>query len=249
VNKLSEKNPQINCNVFIPEHYREQLAELIVDRNVKFVDVKHPRYSIDLWCHALLGDSIYDSIHYSPQDSTLSSHFMWVYEMGNHLHSDHLPHLNKPYDSLEETILDESCFGKESLEEDFDYLIINGYPVSPVLWMSHEEQDKNFLSLLETLTEQGKKIITTIKVDGYRSTQDHGLNLVDIGKLAKRCKNVVGVPNAPFIASVNIWSVETVDRFVSFLDRVNVSHPYRDMARTFDISDKFKTVKDLYDWE
>ena len=246
VNKFCEKNPQINANVFIPIQYREQLCELIEGKNIKFVDTPHPRYSIDLWCHAILGDSIYESHHISPQDSTLSSYFMWSYEIGNYL-AKQLPHLNKPFDSIDETVLNEPCFAKDSLDEDFDYLVINGYPVSPILLMSREEQDKSFSALLEKLTGAGHKVITTIKVDGYRSTEDHGLNLVDIGKLAKRCKNIIGVPNAPFIASVNEWSMQSVESFVSLLDRVNVNHPYRDMARTFDLNDKFRTVKSLYE--
>jgi len=246
VNKLCEKNPQINANVFIPAHYREQLMGLIKDKNIKFVDRPHPRYSIDLWCHAILGDSLYEQHHVSPQDSTLSSYFMWSYEIGNYLAKE-LPHLNKPFDSIEETVLNEPCFAEDSLDEDFDYLVINGYPVSPILRMSREEQDKSFAALLEKLTNEGQKVITTVKVEGYRCTADHDLNLVDIGKLAKRCKNIIGVPNAPFIASVNEWSMQTVESFVSLLDRVNMNYPYRDMARTFDLNDKFRTVKSLYE--
>jgi len=246
--KLCENNKQIKCNIFIPTQYRSQLVELIQDTNVNFIDAPHPRYSIDLWCHALLGDSIYDPIHYSKQDNTLSSYSMWVYEMGNYLHQYNLPHLNKPFNSIDDVVLDEDCFAEDVLDgEEFDCLVINGYPVSPVLLMSREEQDKNFAALLQYLTDEGKKAITTIKVDGYRSTQDHNLTLVDIGKLAKRCKAVVGVPNAPFIAAVNKWSMETVGEFISLLDRVNTNVPYRDMARTFDINKKFSTVKSLYE--
>jgi len=246
VNKLCEKNPQINAKVFIPVNYREQLAELILDKNIKFVDMPHPRYSIDLWCHAILGDSLYESHHVSKQDSTLSSYFMWSYEIGNYL-AKQLPHLQQPFDSIEETILNEPCFAKDVLDENFDYLIINGYPVSPILRMSREEQDKSFAALLKKLNNEGHNVITTVKVDGYRSTQDYNLNLIDIGKLAKRCKNIIGVPNAPFIASVNDESMKTVESFISLLDRVNTNVPYRDMARTFDLNNKFRTVKSLYE--
>ena len=247
LNKLCEKNSEITCRVLIPEQYRSQLAEIIEGTKITFVDFTHPRLSIDLWCHALLGDSIYGEQHVSKQDATISSYSMWVYEMGNYLHRNYLPHLNAPFNSIEEAVLDEECFAQDVLDEGFDCLIVNGYPVSPVLLMSREEQDKNFAHLLKSLTDQGKKVITTIKVDGYRSTQDHNMNLVDIGKLAKRCKTIIGVPNAPFITSVNKWSMETVEQFICLLDRVNTNHPYRDMARTFDINDKFRTVKSLYE--
>jgi hypothetical protein len=162
--------------------------------------------------------------------------------------NNYLPHLNPPLDGTTyDVALDELCFVDDTLDEDFDYLIVNGYPVSPVLLMSRAEQDANFEAFLAHLTTQGKKVITTMKVNGYRSTQDYGMTLVDIGRLAKRCKAVVGVPNAPFIAATNKWALDSVEQFVCLMDRVNTRFPYHDMARTIDLNDKFRTVKTLYE--
>lgn len=91
----------------------------------------------------------------------------------------------------------------KTLPHPVDIILVNSYGGSEQMWFTPEQQDAYFTEFARYLTDYGFSFITTHKIDGFPCTQDSGMSLVDIGKLAVNCKTVVGVPTAPFLMTLN----------------------------------------------
>lgn len=238
--KLCEKNPTIKCNIYINAEHKKQLNELVVGTNVCIVDQIYPD-SIGIWGGELLhhvqakDPENYPIFCKEPNNVHLESYFALCYEMDNTFIEMVYPDLNKAFQNYYELLLDEDMFKKDIVEEKFDYLIINSHPVSSIMKISASEQDAEFLKLCNHLVSKGKKIITTLKIEGFPSTQDYNMLLTDIGKLSKNCKFIVGIPTSPFLICVNKLSFNSVEKFII----------YSNIEATLELDSKFYTVDSM----
>jgi hypothetical protein len=120
-----------------------------------------------------------------------------------------------PFETLDDVYFDGVLFNHSDKYESYDYLITNGKPGSDQLAFSDERRQEFFEIICDVLYENNKTFITTEKVKDYPSTRDLGLSLCQIGNLAQNCKNVIGVPNSPFIMSMNKKALLKCKRYIA----------------------------------
>lgn len=94
--------------------------------------------------------------------------------------------------------------------ETFDYLVINSRPCSGQ-FLAYDRVEY-FDPLLNNLVEAGKRVVATQQSDvaGVRYTPDsrfcQPLTITQIGNLALRCKNIVGVATGPMWPTYSVWA-------------------------------------------
>jgi len=120
-----------------------------------------------------------------------------------------------PFKTLSDVYFDGNLFNHSDEYESYDYLITNGKPGSDQLSFSDEIRQEFFEKICDILYENNKKFITTEKVKNYPSTRDLGLSLCQVGNLAQNCKNIIGVPNSPFIISMNKKALLKCKRYIA----------------------------------
>lgn len=229
---LSQKN-NIVCNFQCNSSYHKQLQELIPNNiNVFLMDFIGEN-SFDLWGAKLLHkvQEKYQNNYplYCENNPEYQDIFRMTYEMWNCFAED--LGLVVPFNNKSEILFDESPLS-QSVNLNYDYLIVNSYCLSGQVRYSQSEQDHIFLDIIDSIGRNNKTFITTHKLNDYPSTQDNGMSLVQIGQLSKNCKVIVGVPTSPFWISINKWSFQNCERFI------NLTHD----SCTYDLGNKFVTV-------
>jgi len=229
---LSQKN-NIVCNFYCNSSYHKQLQELIPNNiNVFLIDFIGEN-SFDLWGSKLLHkvQEKYQNNYplYCENNPDYEDVFRMTYEMWNCFSED--IGLITPFNNKSEVLFDESPL-RQSVNLNYDYLIVNSYCLSGQVKYSQSEQDCIFLEIIDSIEKNNKTFITTHKLKDYPSTQDNAMSLVQIGQLSKNCKVIIGVPTSPFWISINKWSFQNCEKFI------NLTHD----CCTFDLENKFITV-------
>lgn len=142
-----------------------------------------------------------------------------------------------PFKTKEETIFDQEIFSKDTLEKEYDFLLINSYGLSGQMEFYPEQQDDLFEQIVNLLQENNKSFILSQKIKDYECTVDYKLSLTGIGQLAKKCKVILGIPTSPFFIALNKWSMEKCVKFVN----------YAHNGTGFDCGPKFTNIKELDD--
>jgi hypothetical protein len=114
-------------------------------------------------------------------------------------------------------LFQKECLKRPSqLDSDrYDVLFINSTPMS---WQCIHYNPDQVNWLARSLKQRGLSVIATHPCgdDEIPVTTDLGLSLAHIGELASRCRFVVGVANAPFIATFNELAFKTVEKWVNY---------------------------------
>jgi hypothetical protein len=107
------------------------------------------------------------------------------------------------------------------MSREWDYLLINSFPLSNQVNGTEAEMDAIFDRKIEEL--RGKTIVTTKKVRDLPCTRDHNLSLLGIANLSTMAKNIVGINTGPYCMCFNVFNIDKVHRWVHLNDR----HIYR----------------------
>jgi hypothetical protein len=223
--KLAEKNNilcefqcdlqnSINYNVYDGKE-NAQLEEFISDsKSIKITNHNHPN-SINLhwdpavWRMKSVVSGIPAIDNYGWHEESIA---MWFY-VYNFIAEEN--GLIPPFEALEDLYFDGTVFDNSDKYEKYDYLIINSKPGSDQLSYNDERSKEYFENICNTLSLHNKKFITTEKIKDYPSTRDLNLSLCQIGNLAQNCTNIVGVPNSPFIVSMNKKALLKCKRYIA----------------------------------
>ena len=128
--------------------------------------------------------------------------------------------INKPEDMLFDN---PGILTPTPLSQEWDYLLINSFPLSGQVNGTEQEMDAIFDEKIAKLRALGKSIVTTKKITGIPCTRDHDLSLLGIANISINAKNIVGINTAPYLMCFNIWNIDKVQRWVHYNDR----HLYR----------------------
>jgi hypothetical protein len=246
---LSEVN-DIDCVFACHEGYHGQLQDLIdTNSRVKLAPLAEnqfhtqdfrtrsgPDRAINLWCcpslRRLWGEDVKDYTTYSTKFSGMldlgeTMFHIWKYVCDTN-------DLINPFKDKFDIIFDQEVFSRDTLNKDYDFLLINSYCHSGQMQISPQQQDMIFLQIMEFLKSKNKTFITTHKINNYECTLDHNLSLVKIGQLSKRCKVILGVPTSPLWMATNKWTLENCVQFINYTNHF-VAYDYGD--KTDNISD------------
>ena len=226
----------VSCDFWCNPAYRDQLQELIPsDANVFVTSQKHEA-SFDLWggnCLKRLqarDPPNYHKIQVCDWNPGYANVCKTYFEMNSLLCKE--LGVTCPFLMHEDILFNEEVFQKNTLDQKFDYLLVNSYCLSGQVKYSPQQQDSVFLDIIDQIIKKHKTFITTQKLLHFPSTRDYNLSLVQIGQLAKNCKILIGVPTAPFLACLNKLALQQYDKIF------NVTHD----ACTFEFGRKCITV-------
>jgi hypothetical protein len=148
--------------------------------------------------------------------------------------SDEL-NLKCPMFKDEDYLFNSSVLNEKINLGEFDYLIVNSYCLSGQIKWSPDQQDKEFLKLIDWMKQNNKTFITTQKLENDQCTRDFDLNLVQIGQLSKYCKNIFGVPTSPYLICLNVFAFDQYETII------NLTHD----ITTFEFGEKFCTINSI----
>jgi len=218
--KLCRANEEIECEYSSDFSYvGDSIAALNdfikLEKKIKISNYEHPEAN-GLWMHGILPhlmrikplNELHGGIHGFPNKQNI---FEMMFESGNYV-AETL-NLQLPYKTLEDVVFDGDVFENNFLG--YDVLLVNSYARSSQTHWSEQEQDNYFLNLANLLRLHGIKFITTYKINGFPCTTDKKMNIVDIGRLATKCKVVVGIPTSPFLVSVNELALKKCNVFIN----------------------------------
>lgn len=118
----------------------------------------------------------------------------------------------------------------------YDFLIVNSVPMSG----QFDYNEAHFQRFIYHLRNCGYSIITTKKVPEIPCTLDSGMNLLMIGGLSVKCKNIIGVNTAPMIHTLNQWNIDSSRWYIlsnretfTYNDRIKRYDNLDDVVREF----------------
>ena len=112
---------------------------------------------------------------------------------------------------------DDICHTNEKLLNnnypEFEYLFVNSQPFS-----GQVDNDGGWDKIVNKMDVLARKLpcITTRKVAGVPCTTEIAPSLWQIGQLATKCKRLVGINTAPWVASMSKYTLENVDKIVNY---------------------------------
>jgi hypothetical protein len=222
----------VKFNFLCNRDYHSQLKEFIGDANGKLYSITPPdivdNTFINTWIGAYnYGQICEDSDVIFGEDSDQGTFFLVL----SKILSD-IMELKCPFTEKADMIYNESSLESSWITsfDSYDYLFINS-PNMSIPFPNFEEEVSIFI---ERLQSKNKKVITTAKYLDLPCTLDYNFSIVDIAKLSKNVKNVVGVNTGPLHLCMNKWTIQNVQSFT-------VWSP----AETFNYGSKFRSVKSL----
>ena len=212
--------------------YHSQLKEFIGNDGVNLYsvvpsDVDHGKF-INTWIGAHNYSQICDdSDVIFGEDSDQGTFFLMLSKILSDIMGIECPFSKKSDMIYNESSLESSW---ETSVDSYDYLFINSQNMS-IPFPNFEEEVSTFI---ERLQFKNKKIITTAKYLDLPCTLDYNFSVVDIAKLSKNVKHIVGVNTGPLHLCMNKWTIENVKSFTVWCP-----------AETFNYGPKFRSVKSL----
>lgn len=193
--------------------------------------------AINLWCcpslRRLWGEDVKNYTTYSKKfegfldlGETISEIWKFVCKTNDLIY---------PFKSKFDIVFDEPVFQQDSLDKDYDFLLVNSYCHSGQMKISPQQQDHIFLQIINFLKSRNKTFITTHKLFDIESTIDYNLSLVKIGQLSKRCKVILGVPTSPLWIALNKWTLENCVEFINYTNDITA----------YDFGEKTNNINDL----
>lgn len=246
---LSKAN-DIDCVFMCHDGFHWQLQEFISNNprvtleplpegyfhNFDFRTRSGPNRAINLWCcpsiRRMWGEDKKTFPTYSKKfdgfldlSSTISE--IWKYVCSTN-------DLIYPFKERDDLVFDQPIFFDNTLDKDYDFLLVNSYCHSGQMKISPHEQDHIFSQIIDYLKLKGKTFITTHPLGDNECTLKYNMSLVKIGQLSKRCKVILGVPTAPLWICVNKPALQNC---VSFINYTNDITAYDFMDKTDNIND------------
>lgn len=251
----------IECDFGCNPNYHGQLQELISSNSkislskipqsdfdsVDFRTRSGPNRAINLWCcpslRRMWGEEIEKFPAYSTKFPSMLDLGKVLFEIWKYVCETN--ELVFPFSDSDDIIFDEDILSQDTLDVDYDFLLVNSYCHSGQMKIAPHEQDNLFLQVIDLLKENNKTFITTHKLLDYECTTDYNLSLVGIGQLSKRCKVLFGVPTAPLWISLNKWSLENCIKFVNYTNDV-VAYDFKNKTTNInDLDELYQEVCNL----
>lgn len=207
---LAREYPDLEFGHYASAQHKAQLAPVVEDMaNIKLLDTC-PHDAINAW----RGDGHYWHMHEQRNNFTWF-HYDWFHYLAGKMG------LKSPISQTEQFLFDYPALapadGTDHFENpEFDVLVINSIPHSGQFrgWNPHDMD-----TLIQTLMDRGKKVITTFPSNtAATSTHDgtSGLSVTAIGRLSTRAKAIFGVVTGPSWTCMNAWNKDK--NFVWMLD-------------------------------
>lgn len=218
---LKEKYPDISINYYVNPEYIPIL-------NWHWVNIKAfaaaPKNAVHAWINL-------DDAHGHFHNGQLA------HGQGGHFDIFHLLHFKKlsdqiglecPVTDIKDVLPADKRFLKENSMSHspgggkWDVLFINS-PALSEQWA----QTGRFNEMIKIMHSKGLSVITTAKTNllGVACVTDKNLHIYDIGNVAINSKYVIGVHTGPFVAALNKYAYETVEKFVLF-QQSNLTYSY-----------------------
>lgn len=250
LNHLSEVN-DIECDFMCNPSYHNQLNEFISLNSKITLSVLPPEYynhidfrthqgqnrAINLWCcpsiRRMWGSEIENFPAYSSNFPNYLDVGFILFEIWKYICDTN--GFVFPFKEKNDIIFDEQILLQDTLQDEYDFLLVNSYCNSGQMKIDYEQQDDLFCQIIELLQSNNKSFITTHKLNQYESTADYNLSLVGIGQLSKKCKVIMGVPTAPFWISVNKWTLNNCIKMINYTNDIVC----------YDFGDKITNINDL----
>jgi hypothetical protein len=225
------ENNEITFNFACVPNYHSQLNEMIRDYSDKIKLVSNAQLaqdSIETWVagygdYGELNTKSVELNGYLDQATSFLLHWIRI----SQIIGVKCPFITKTDLIYNQKVLSEDCLHKQN----YDYLFINSVPMSG---QCNSFSDYESINFIKRILNKNKTVITTRKIGDIPCTLDHGLSIVEIGKLAKNVKNVVAVNTGPLHLCMNKWSLPNINNFTIWSS-----------AETFGYGTNFKTVKTL----
>lgn len=203
----AKKYPSEQFGHWANAQHRSQLQPLVDDLpNLKLLDAC-PEDAVNAWRGA--GDFWY--LH-SERHDFVKFHCDWFHHLAGKMGIESPRHdLMFDYPALAPHPLNTTPV--------FDVLLINSIPQSGQF---RAFNPYDFTQLAKTLTEQGKKVISTFPTGFCDCTHDgaRGLSVTAIGRLSTAAKAIVGCVTGPAWPCMNVWNKDK--KFIWLLDSETV---------------------------
>lgn len=137
-----------------------------------------------------------------------------------------------PFEEKKDMIYNQESLSLDSKHtEKYDYLFINSQNQS----IEFPNFENECADMLSKLLDKNKKVITTRKISDVPCTLDYDMSVVEIARLAKNVKNIIGVNTGPLHLCMNKWVIPNLDKFIVWCPT----------QETFNYGKNFITVKSL----
>jgi|TARA_X000001382_G_scaffold99076_2_gene73512 hypothetical protein len=137
-----------------------------------------------------------------------------------------------PFSIKKDMVYNQPALNKECVhDQKYDYLFINSYNTS----VPFPDFEQECSDMIERLNASGKSFITTRKIDEYPCTLDYNLSVIEIARLAKNVKNIIGVNTGPLHLCMNKWVIPKLEQFITWCPT----------PENFNYGNKFFPVKSL----
>lgn len=200
--KLIEKNPDIEVHFYIPFQYSGEVQNFVNGYPIFLEPLENrPQHSINSWLNRT-------GKFWSEWTNRFAGMNDLIYlELWEEISRD--LNIENPVKTANDHILDNIELSRPLNDEKYDWLVINSIGLSGQ-WDDYGSID-NFL---DRLKNSGKTAITTNYNNyDFPCTIDRKYTIMDIGRLALNCKNVLSVHTAPFASALNKFSYEKVESF------------------------------------
>ena len=227
--KVNDVNFEFYCN---PD-YHGQLHEMIDGIGGIKLEHIYMAETIDDPCYNIwIGAHDYGGICETSEDiygdeSDQGTYFLVLNKILSEIMS-----IQCPFEEKQDMIYNQESLSLDPKHtEKYDYLFINSQNQS----IEFPNFENECTDILNKLLVNNKKVITTRKIDGVPCTLDHGMSVVEIARLAKNVKNIIGVNTGPLHLCMNKWVIPNLDKFIVWCPS----------PETFNYGKNFITVKSL----
>jgi len=193
--RVSQENPHLDFTHHCQEQYHDQLLPLTEGCPILLRDLRIPPEALNSW----IG---YKNFFYNHQKRRdwVAFHLDWFAYLSDRLE------VTNPIACKEDLLFDYPALNQKAGME-IDYLIINSLPASGQL-PSYNPQF--FQKLVQNLTNEGAKVITTYPTGMCPCTLEQHLTVSDIGVLSKSVQHIVAIDTGPLWTTFNIHNQNKV---------------------------------------
>lgn len=103
----------------------------------------------------------------------------------------------------------------EFIDIDYEYLLLNAKSYSGTMQYIYKEITKKFEQIADDLYLKNKKFISIEPIKNYPSTKKLYSNLIDIYKISKNFKTIIGFDTSPIIVALNKHNFLNIENFIS----------------------------------
>lgn len=224
--KINDVIFKFHCN----NSYYNQLHEFIIYHTdkIQLIDNVGPN-SIDTWVAAygdyvhLRGIAGFNNGERPDQAIINLTHWTRLAQMMN---------ISNPFSKTTDIIYNEKVLSEECKHsEKYDWLIINSLPYSGQIEKHITFND--FKNIITQILQKDQTFITTVKYGNYPCTIDYNLSVVEIGKLAKNVKNIIGIATGPMHLTINKFSLNNLENFIIWTGETSETFKYSPIFKTF----------------